>query len=228
MRHCVLGSGAFVAVLSAVPAVDASVLSQWNFNTSLGGTVTQSSYSYAGEAGPYSGSFLVHTGFSGTDFTTPAGNGSAYGLSADKWSTGDYAEVTVNALPSYLNSFELSWDQTRSTFGPSEFRVDVSFNGGASFTTLANSDYSAILAGGIGTGTNAWSATGARQSQFTRSISFSGTASSGVLKVRLVATGANLGNGSARFDNVVLSGVPAPGAVALLGLAGLAGRRRNR
>jgi MYXO-CTERM domain-containing protein len=34
--------------------------------------------------------------------------------------------------------------------------------------------------------------------------------------------------GTARIDNVLVSGVPAPGAVALLGLAGLAARRRRR
>lgn len=34
--------------------------------------------------------------------------------------------------------------------------------------------------------------------------------------------------GSWRFDNVTVTGVPAPGAIALLGVAGLLGSRRRR
>ena len=48
--------------------------------------------------------------------------------------------------------------------------------------------------------------------------------------VRLKVSGATATAGDVRFDNFILSAtaVPAPGAVALLGAAGLAGGRRRR
>jgi MYXO-CTERM domain-containing protein len=224
-----LSVASVVSVSVLAPVADATLLAQWNFDHPINPD-TGSVFGWGSEAGPYYGVFQVNTGNSNTTFTTPAGNGSAYGFSADRWSQGSYAQIDVYGLPSYLNSFTVSWDQTRATFGPAEFRVDVSFDGGSVFTTLPNSAYNAIAAGAIGSGTNAWSTTGARQSEFTRSISFSGalTGTADVIKIRFVATGANLGNGAARFDNIVVSGVPAPGALALLGIAGVAATRRRR
>lgn len=51
----------------------------------------------------------------------------------------------------------------------------------------------------------------------------------GLASIRLVFDGATSGSGTVRFDNVMLAGtVPAPGALALLGAAGIVGRRRRR
>jgi MYXO-CTERM domain-containing protein len=52
----------------------------------------------------------------------------------------------------------------------------------------------------------------------------------GYASLRFVLDGATSGSGSLRFDNISVSGsaVPAPGALALLGLAGCAARRRRR
>ena len=51
----------------------------------------------------------------------------------------------------------------------------------------------------------------------------------GYASIRFVLDGATSSSGSLRFDNLVVSGslVPAPGAIALLGLAGLSARRRR-
>ena len=51
----------------------------------------------------------------------------------------------------------------------------------------------------------------------------------GYASIRFVLDGATSSSGSLRFDNIVVSGslVPAPGAIALLGLAGLSARRRR-
>ncbi|MEY2794884.1 MAG: hypothetical protein RIR10_600 [Planctomycetota bacterium] len=233
MRQSLLNVGVIAVVATTASVANATMLAQWTFDNSINPT-NASSYGWGSELGPYYGVFTIDTGNSNSTFSTPAGNGSAYGLSADRWSQGSYAQIDVYGLPSYLNSFTVSWDQTRTTFGPADFRVDVSYDGGSNFTTLPNSDYTSIIAGAIGSGTNAWSVNGGRQSEFTRSVSFSG-ALTGIgtipgtapVKIRLVATGANLGNGAARFDNIVVSGVPAPGAIALLGLAGFARRSRR-
>lgn len=52
----------------------------------------------------------------------------------------------------------------------------------------------------------------------------------GFASLRFVIDGATSSSGSVRFDNLSVSGsaVPAPGALALLGLAGCAARRRRR
>lgn len=51
-----------------------------------------------------------------------------------------------------------------------------------------------------------------------------------VLRMRIVLDGATSSSGSIRFDNLTVSGssVPAPGAIALLGVAGCVVRRRRR
>jgi hypothetical protein len=226
MRQSLFNVGAIAVLATTASVANATMLAQWIFEDSIDPT-TASSYALISEAGSNYGVFGIDTGNSNSTFSTPAGNGSAYGLSADRWSQGSYAMIAVFGLPSYLNSFTVSWDQTRTAFGPADFRVDVSYDGGFNFTTLPNSDYTAIIAGAIGSGTNAWSVNGGRQSEFTRSVSFSGALTGNALQIRLVATGANLGNGAARFDNIVVSGVPAPGAIALLGLAGFARRSRR-
>jgi len=228
MRQSLFNVGVIAVVATTASVANATMLAQWTFDNSINPT-NMSSYGWGSESGPYFGVFTIDTDNSNTTFSTPAGNGSAYGLSADRWSQGSYAQIDVYGLPSYLNSFTVSWDQTRTAFGPADFRVDVSYDGGSNFTTLPNSDYTSIIAGAIGSGTNAWSVNGGRQSEFTRSVSFSGalTGNADMIRIRLVAVGANLGNGAARFDNIVVSGVPAPGAIALLGLAGFARRSRR-
>ena len=56
-----------------------------------------------------------------------------------------------------------------------------------------------------------------------------GISGSGYASMRLVLDGATSSSGSLRFDNISVSGspVPAPGALALLGLAGCVARRRR-
>lgn len=50
------------------------------------------------------------------------------------------------------------------------------------------------------------------------------------LRLRILVDGATSGSGSIRFDNLAVTGsaVPAPGALALLGVAGCVARRRRR
>jgi hypothetical protein len=224
--------GLTLAAIAVIPATsaDAAVVAEWTMATAITST-TGSNFTYgaADQGESASGSSLSgYHAQSGAAWSTPAGNGSTYSLSSDKWSQGDYYQIVVQTT-GYEN-FQISWDQTRSSTGPSDFRMSYSTDGGATFTTAMN--YSVIQAGALGTGTNSWSATGAVQTAFANASGIlstpSGTSS---LIVRFVATGLNLGAGTNRIDNITVNGtaiVPAPGAIALLAAAGLTGMRRRR
>ncbi len=53
-------------------------------------------------------------------------------------------------------------------------------------------------------------------------------ASGGKLEIRISWAGSPSGSEAMGFDNITVNGVPTPGALALLGLAGIASRRRRR
>ncbi|MBM4008808.1 MAG: hypothetical protein FJ285_04360 [Planctomycetes bacterium] len=173
-----------------------------------------------------------------TVWSTPAGNGSTYAFSSNGWSVGDYYEVSVptsgfnggnGGSAGWLGTdISLSWDQTRSSTGPSNFRVDMSTDG-TNFTTLLAS-YTVIQAGASGSNTLSWSTTAGVQSAFTRTISsIAGADNQSTLVFRFVNLSTVAAAGTNRIDNIVVSGtlVPAPGAVALLAVAGLVSRRRR-
>ncbi len=210
-------------------SAEAELIAGWSIPTAISTPTTGTTFNYgAANLGTLTaGTMLsgVHSQ-SATAWTTPAGNGSTYSLSSDKWSQGDYYQIAFSTAG--YESIQVEWDQTRSGTGPSEFRVDVSVNGGSSFTTALT--YSVIQAGAVLSGTNAWSASGARQTQFTLATPSLPEAVNTSVIVRFVATGLNLGSGTNRIDNISVYGnaiVPAPSVAALLGLAGLAARRRR-
>lgn len=225
--------GLTLAVIAVIPATsaDAAVVAKWTMATAITSATTGSNYTYgaADQGENAAGSSLSgYHAQSGATWTTPAGNGSTYSLSSDKWSQGDYYQIVVQTT-GYEN-FQISWDQTRSSTGPSDFRMSYSTDGGATFTTAMN--YSVIQAGAAFSGTTSWSTSGSPQPEFANASGIlstpSGTSS---LIVRFVATGLNLGAGTNRIDNITVNGtavVPAPGAIALLAAAGLTGMRRRR
>ncbi len=207
----------------------AELIAGWSITTAISTPTTGSAFSYgAADQGALTAGTML-SGFhaqSSTAWTTPAGNGSTYSLSSDKWSQGDYYQIAFSTAG--YERIQVGWDQTRSGTGPSEFRVDVSVDGGASFTTAIT--YSVIQAGALLSGTNPWSTSGARQTQFILATPQLPEANNTSVMLRFIATGLNLGAGTNRIDNISVYGdaiVPAPGAAALLGLAGLAARRRR-
>jgi MYXO-CTERM domain-containing protein len=165
-----------------------------------------------------------------TAWTSPAGNGSQYSLSSNNWAIGDFYEIRFSAL-GYQDLF-LSWDQTRSSTGPVNFELIMSIDGGANFTTLIES-YPVLQSGGGGApGTWSTSTYNPIYSYvvdlgINPAINADGQTDVMIRFRNLSVPGGSSGSG--RIDNIVVTGVvPAPGAVALLGLAGLASRRRRR
>jgi len=213
----------------------AAVIAHWSVAASIPSGAVGSNFAVgAADAGEQT----AGTGLRGyhalatTVWSTPSGNGSQYSFSSNGWSVGDYYEASV-PTGGYNGGFfftdiSLSWDQTRSSTGPSNFRVDMSTDG-TNFTTLLAS-YTVIQAGASGSNTLSWSTTAGVQSAFTRTISsIAGADNQSTLVFRFVNLSTVAAGGTNRIDNIMVSGtlVPAPGAVALLAVAGLVSRRRR-
>lgn len=215
--------------LVASTGASAAIVSGWTIPTAAAGTLTGSSYTYGAAD---TGDVTAGTSLSGfhtltaTTWSSPAGNGSQYSLSTNNWSVGDYYQIAVSTV-GYTDIY-LAWDQTRSSTGPSTFSVQMSTDG-TNFTTIL-AGYSVIQAGLAGTGTLAWSTANGVQSAFTTTIaSIAGADNQATLFFRFVNQSTVATGGTNRIDNIYVSSgpVPAPGAIALLGLAGLATRRRR-
>ena len=219
------------AVIATASAASADVIAGWSIPTAVTAT-TAATYSYgaANLGAQVSGSMLSGTHSSAlTAWSSPAGNGSTYALSSNGWTTGDYYQVSM-ATTGY-SDISVSWDQTRSGTGPSAFSLTMSTDGGANFTTLLAS-YTVLQAGGTGTGTTGWSAAGLYQTGFTTTtIVGISAANQGNILLRFNSLSTPAVGGTNRVDNISVTGalvaVPSPGAIALIGLAGLVARRRR-
>lgn len=224
----------FVAVAVAASASmssTAAVVASWSittaFPTGTGQVPTGQNYSVgaadAGEQTANSELRSFHT-LAAATYTSPAGNGSQYSFSSNNWSIGDYYEA--RASTSNYQNISVSWDQARSSTGPASFELVFSVDGGSTWSTPIS--YTVLQSGGGGS-PGTWSST-TYNAIYTNSQALVGAENANQLLIRFRALVAGAATGSNRIDNVVVSGalVPAPGALALLGVAGIAGARRRR
>lgn len=217
-----MAAGVCAAVVAQV--ANAAVVVGWSIPYALTG---QTAATYAVGEADYGankvGSSLtgVHAAAT-TAWGSLTGNGSTYSFSSNGWAIGDYYQVSFAATG--YQDLSVSWDQARSGTGPATFKFQVSINNG-SFT-----DVVASYTVGVSTTPNSWNST-TYQSSFTSTQALAaGANDAGNVRIRFTATAAPGGSsGSGRVDNIVVSGtaIPAPGAVALIGLAGLVARRRR-
>jgi hypothetical protein len=113
---------------------------------------------------------------------------------------------------------------TRSASGPQNFKVDISTNGGSSWSTVGTV---VVLQNGAAPNSN-WTTYQAACTTTFSGISAADNQAS--LLIRWIATSApSATGGTCRIDNAQIQGalVPAPGAAALVGLASLMARRRR-
>ncbi len=224
-----VAAAAFVASALSVSASGA-VIAGWSMTTAVTAGTVGTSYTYgvATEGDATAGTSLSSGHAAAvTAYSSPSGNGSQYSFSSNNWVIGDYYQVSVST--SGYEGVSLSWDQTRSGTGPSSFQLVMSVDGGTNWSTLIAS-YTVIQAGLAGSNTLSWTVAGAHQSAFTTTGTADASADNqGSVLFRLRSLVTTASGGTNRIDNVVVSGtaVPAPGAIALLGLAGLIGRRRR-
>jgi len=221
-----------VAVLAIASSASATLVCGWTittaFPTGAGNVPTGVTYGVgAGDQGALTaGSSLdsVHA-LAAATYTSPAGNGSQYSFSSNNWSSGDYYQAKFSTL-GFTDAITLTWDQARSSTGPAAFEVVFSTDGGTNWNT-ALASYTVLQSGGGGA-PGTWSST-TYNALYTNTLAIAGIENTAEVLVRFRSTVGGGATGSNRIDNVmVYSGaVPTPGALALLGIAGLVGRRRR-
>jgi len=202
-----------------VSSASADVIAGWSMPTAVTAT-TAATYSYgaANSGALASGSMLSGTHSSAlTAWSSPAGNGSTYALSSNAWNVGDYYQISL-ATTGY-SAVSVAWDQTRSSTGPAGFEAVLSVDGGSTFSSLGSYTVNQV----------SWSATvPVITSSFGSVASAANNQASVIIRFKVVTAGTSTTTGTNRIDNIVVSGsIPAPGAVALIGLAGLVSRRRR-
>ena len=232
---------AFVAVTAAVSvssaAIGQTIVAGWTIPTAFpigpGNVPTGTSYlppgpngaGVANQGANLAGSQLISVhSLAATSYISPSGNGSSHSFSSNNWSPGDYYQITLSTLG--FTNLSLSWDQARNVTGPSAFRLLMSTNGGASFSELLS--YTVLTSGSTGPAT--WIPT-TYYPVYTRTFSVPSAAdnlSQVLFRFQNFEPLASLASGSSQIDNILVTGVPTPGAVAVLGLAGLAVGRRRR
>ena len=224
-------------VAAATSTAGAELIAGWEivtaFPTGAGNVPTGTTYSVGGaNIGANAGLGMlssVHQ-LAAATYTSPAGNGSQYAFSSNNWRTGDYYEARVSTLG--YSGIELSWDQARSSTGAKQFELIMSVDGGANWSTIV-ATYDVLQSGGGGS-PGTWSST--TYNPLYSTVASLGAAADNQSEVivrwralvdAVSSTGAYAASGSVRLDNVMFNAIPAPGALALLGLAGLSARRRR-
>ena len=202
-----------------VSSASADVIAGWSMPTAVAASTTGATYSYgaANSGALVSGSMLsgTHSGVL-VAWSSPAGNGTTYALSSNAWNVGDYYQISL-ATTGY-SAVSVAWDQTRSSTGPAGFEAVLSVDGGSTFSSLGSYTVNQV----------SWSATvPVTTSSFGSLASAADNQASVIIRFKAVTAGTSP-SGTNRIDNIVVSGsIPAPGAVALIGLAGLVSRRRR-
>ena len=211
------------AMIATASAASADVIAGWSMPTAVAASTTGATYSYgAADSGALvSGSMLSGTHSSAsTAWSSPAGNGSTYALSSNGWNVGDYYQISL-ATTGY-SSVSVAWDQTRSSTGPAGFEAVLSVDGGSTFSSLGSYTVNQV----------SWSTSvPVTTSSFASLASAADNQASVIIRFQVVTAGTSTTTGTNRIDNISVTGavvpIPSPGAIALVGLAGLVARRRR-
>jgi len=221
-----LSVAAAVAACTLGAAANADIVAGWTFQNSafISSTTGSSTFTY-----PQTGTTTAFTGYHAdarTKWYNNVGNGSTAAVNSDYWTVGDYYQASLSTTG--YTGISLNFDMTRSASGPANFKVDISTNGGGSWSTIGT--VSVIQNAAAPTGAGAWTSA-TYLSAYTSTITgITAAENQASLLIRWISTSAAGGTGgTARIDNVQINGtlVPAPGAAALVGLAGLMARRRR-
>ncbi len=214
MKKCLSISIGLLLTASVLQAQ--TTIAKWTFETS-GPSITGTAPSFTGIA-PEVGSGTasgVHAS-SAAVWSSPAGNGSVESFSVNNWAPGDYWQFEVSTVG--YTGVGISWDQTSSSTGPRDFRLDYSLNLGSSWTTVTT--YSPLVNGAP----NAPWSSGTYNPVYTLSPSLAGAVDNQasvwfrLIDVSTIAEngGTVAATGTDRVDNFAVV-VPEPSTLSLLG-----------
>ena len=152
----------------------ATAIAAWGFET-VTTTGTATTPTITGSASADTGAQTTGSSFTGlhasasTVWSNPVGNGSAKSMSSEHWGVGDYYQFLFNTTA--YNSISITWDQTGSSTGPRDFKVQYSTDG-ISFinATGTNSTYAVLVDGAPNT---AWVSSGSPNTAFRMTLDLS-------------------------------------------------------
>jgi len=203
-------------------SASAQTIAQWTFETSPPADLTDSTTigGIAADFGLGTASGVHASALS--DWTTPAGNGSANSLSVNTWGVGDYFQFSVSTLG--FQNIGLSWAQTSSSTGPGEFKLAYQVNGGG-FTDFMN--YTVLPNSATPPGAGNWSVSTENLAYnfFVDLSSVSALNNATAIDFRLIMAGTAdatppgdvAPGGTDRVDNVTVAVVPEPTSLAIVG-----------
>ena len=222
IKHLMVMVAAAVLMLTQAEHARAAVMANWTFEVSDPPSATGATNGpYAPEIGAGSATGF-HANAAG-GWSSPAGNGSSNSWSGNTWTQGDYFQFEVSTTG--LEDIVFTWDQTRSSSGPPTWDLQYATSASGPFTTFTD-DYALPII--------TWSTSSAGGTTFTADLSaVTSVDDAPVVVFRILADSSpTFATGSARLDNVIVSGSPIPepattGIIASLFLAGVIRRRRR-
>lgn len=174
------------------------------------------------------GASIATFDFSGTNnFSSVAAPTNAFSSALNQqggWGTNSFWELSLN-LSDFTDVSIGTWSQRSSNTGPQDFRVDVSFNGGDTFTNFV-SGYTVPSSGGyVNPGFSLGELADNNSAVIIRWINTSDVSVNG----GTINSAAN--GGTSRFSNFEVTAIPEPGTIVMVGILGLAaliGLRRRK
>lgn len=142
MKKLILIASAAILTALTATSVKATDISLWTFETSLPlatDSATLTGVTAEGGVSPGTASGVHASAL--TDYSNPAGNGSAESFSANNWAVGDYYQFQVSTIG--FTGIGVSYDQISSSTGPGQFNFQYSTDG--SLFTTVGSTYSVLV-----------------------------------------------------------------------------------
>lgn len=122
----------FAIFLAFGCSASGQAISQWTFELNTPPDLTDRASGPSVNADFGNGTATGIHASAATDWTTPAGNGSANSFAANEWVIGDSYTFALSTVG--FSAIFVTFDQMRSGTGPNIFNIQYSVDGGGSFT----------------------------------------------------------------------------------------------